>query len=137
MKAESPVLARQRECHEEIKKGQTKTLNFLAGSNVHVLWFHLHSCVSDMRPIFRAHPLTGAVIFISLYIFIAGVQQLFYPVISSSQTHFQTRVIPLLLPGFGRRTHHFPMGPQLRRRFETSVFFQVISNYCSHSPMTC
>ena len=97
--------------------------------------FRLHSCVSSVKTQFGAHSKLATVIFVSLYIFVAGVQLLFLPCHVSESTNLQTRVIPLLPPGVGGRTYPLSVVPILCRSFWTSCFFLVIFNYRIHSPV--
>ena len=86
------------------EREQTQSLNFFflvfcCSSNVLVRWFRLHWCASGVRPLFGAHLTMGATIFVSLYIFVAGVQLSSLPRHVSQTTNFQTRVVPLLPSG--------------------------------------
>ena len=69
-----------------------------SSSNGLIRWFSL-SCVSGVRPLFGAHPKIEAVFFVSLYVFVTGVQLSSLPRHVSQQTNFQTRVVHLLPPG--------------------------------------
>ena len=99
-------------------------LVFCCNANVLVCWFRL-CWVSDVRPLFGAHPKIRAVIFISLYIFVAGVQ-LF------SLSRYVSQPNKLLNPSrsltfvWCRREDIFVSTPVLK-------IFLVIFNYRRHS----
>ena len=121
------------------KREQTPTLNFLSVfscSNVLVCWFHLHRFVSGVRPLLRAHPKIGAVIFVCLYIFVAGVQLLFLSLPVWLLIHFETWVVPHFCLVSERGHICFWWFHTCAEYFGPSGFFLVIFSSCSHSPTT-
>ena len=88
MKAELTFLAGKIEStyHEEIKREQTQILNFLPGFLLYfyllVRLLRLHSFESDVRPVFGAHPKTGAATLAYLHIDQASVDPRLYLIAS-------------------------------------------------------
>ena len=107
MKTELIASERQKEatCHEERKRGQTETVNFLFHciSNGIFRWFRLYCSASRGRQLFRAHLKRGlqpSAIFILLH---PVFNWLSLPCPVSQPINFQTRVVPLLPLGVGVR----------------------------------
>ena len=78
MKTKSLVSTGQRDQHAmKRKREQIQTLNFLSVfsccSNVLICWFRLQRFATGVRPLVGAHPKMGPVIFVCLYIFMAGI----------------------------------------------------------------
>ena len=108
-------------------------LVFCGSPNVVVHWFCLHSCMSGVKPLFKVHPKMKAIIFVCLYIFMAGVQLLSLPCHVSESTNFQTQVVPLLLPGIGKTFVSSGSIP-LQKIWDLCfvLFFLVVLKYHSH-----
>ena len=142
MKIESPMFAGQREitCHGERKRRNRHWIFFLVfccSSNILVCWFHLHSCASGVRPLFRAYSKIGAaisVIFTSSWLVFNCC---LYLIMSPSQPTLKPEWSPYFCLVLEGGTYLFPVVPLLRRRSGTPcVFFLVIFNYHSHTCVT-
>ena len=97
--------------------------------------FYLHRFAFSVRPIFGAHTKMGEVIFVCLYIFMAGVQ------LSSLPLHIHLLTFKLKSSLYfclvsQRGPCLFLMVPHLCRRYGTPGFFLVMFNYHSHSLVT-
>ena len=135
------VLAGQRETTCVERERQDTDLEFSFWLSLVVLMCLFARFVSTAAcpvwdPFSEFTPKRGFVIFVSLYISLAGVQLSSLPRHFSQSTKFQSRVVPLLPLGVGGRTCPFLVVQRLCKRFVTSGFLLVIFNHCSHGPVT-